>query len=67
LTPIGTRTIHQNLKWESDVSDDDGLDREGTYDAKPGDMIIAVVGADIPYVIRPTDIDRDSRVRLVGE
>ncbi|KAI9170699.1 HET-domain-containing protein [Paramyrothecium foliicola] len=39
----------------------------GPYDTRPGDMIIAVVGADVPYVIRPSGRDTDPRVRIVGE
>jgi hypothetical protein len=39
----------------------------GRYDTKAGDMVIAVVGADVPFVIRPSGIDTDARVRLVGE
>jgi hypothetical protein len=39
----------------------------GTYDTKAGDFVIAVVGADVPFVIRPSGIETDARVRLVGE
>jgi hypothetical protein len=35
--------------------------------AQAGDMVLAVLGADVPFVIRPSGVDTDARVRLVGE